>query len=98
MLAIEPMVAVGRGDIVQLRDESYGTMDNSLGRHNSRHTVAITEKGPQILTKFNNPPAKAWYYIHTWHSHIYRVIIPAYNEAERLPKTFARRRQSVWAT
>ena len=50
VLAIEPMVAVGRGDIVQLRDESYGMMDNSLSAQ-FEHTVAITEKGPQILTK-----------------------------------------------
>jgi methionyl aminopeptidase len=51
VLAIEPMVAIGRGDIVQLLDESYGTADHSWAAH-FEHTVAITEKGPLILTKF----------------------------------------------
>ncbi len=52
VLAIEPMVAVGLGGIVQLKDESYGTADNSLSAQ-FEHTVAITEKGPVILTKFS---------------------------------------------
>jgi methionyl aminopeptidase len=50
VLAIEPMVAIGQGEILQLRDESYGTADNSLAAQ-FEHTVAITEKGPVILTK-----------------------------------------------
>lgn len=50
VLAIEPMVAVGLGDILQLKDESYGMADNSLSAQ-FEHTVAITEKGPMILTK-----------------------------------------------
>ena len=50
VIAIEPMVAVGRGAIVQLRDESYGTEDRSLAAH-FEHTVAITDRGPWILTK-----------------------------------------------
>jgi methionyl aminopeptidase len=50
VLAIEPMVALGRGEIVQLLDESYGTADRSLAAH-FEHTVAITKKGPQILTR-----------------------------------------------
>lgn len=50
VIAIEPMVAVGRGAIVQLRDESYGTEDRSLAAH-FEHTVAITDQGPRILTK-----------------------------------------------
>jgi len=49
VLAIEPMVAVGRGRIHQLKDESYGTVDGSLAAH-FEHTVAITEKGPRVLT------------------------------------------------
>jgi methionine aminopeptidase len=44
------MVAIGQGEILQLRDESYGTADNSLAAQ-FEHTVAITEKGPVILTK-----------------------------------------------
>ncbi len=50
VIAIEPMVAVGGGEVVQLRDESYGTADRSLAAH-FEHTVAITENGPMILTK-----------------------------------------------
>jgi methionyl aminopeptidase len=50
VFAIEPMVAVGAGEIIQLRDESYGMMDGSLSAQ-FEHTVAITEKGPRILTK-----------------------------------------------
>lgn len=50
VLAIEPMVAVGGGAIMQLRDEGYGTADRSLAAH-FEHTVAITKDGPLILTK-----------------------------------------------
>ncbi len=50
VIAIEPMVAVGRGDIMQLPDESYGTVDGSLAAQ-FEHTVAITASGPRILTK-----------------------------------------------
>jgi methionyl aminopeptidase len=50
VLAIEPMVAAGLGDILQLKDESYGTADNSLASQ-FEHTVAITDRGPIILTK-----------------------------------------------
>ncbi len=50
VLAIEPMVSMGSGAIRQLLDESYGTADGSLAAH-FEHTVAITEKGPRILTR-----------------------------------------------
>jgi methionyl aminopeptidase len=50
VLAIEPMVAIGASPIRQLLDESYGTADGSLAAH-VEHTVAITAKGPRILTK-----------------------------------------------
>ncbi len=50
VIAIEPMVAIGGGDIIQLRDEGYGTADRTWAAH-FEHTVAITEKGPVILTK-----------------------------------------------
>lgn len=50
VLAIEPMVAVGGGAIMQLRDEGYGTADRSLAAH-FEHTVAVTKDGPLILTK-----------------------------------------------
>jgi len=50
VIAIEPMIAMGGGSIRQLLDESYGTADGSLAVH-FEHTVAITAKGPRILTK-----------------------------------------------
>jgi methionyl aminopeptidase len=50
VIAIEPMVTIGGGEIVQLRDEGYGTADRTWAAH-FEHTVAITEKGPRILTK-----------------------------------------------
>jgi methionyl aminopeptidase len=50
VIAIEPMVAVGGGEITQLLDESYGTADHSWAAH-FEHTVAITKDGPMILTK-----------------------------------------------
>jgi methionyl aminopeptidase len=50
VIAIEPMVTIGSGEIVQLRDEGYGTVDKTWAAH-FEHTVAITEKGPMILTK-----------------------------------------------
>lgn len=50
VIAIEPMIAIGGGEIRQLLDESYGTADGSLAAH-FEHTVAITAKGPRILTK-----------------------------------------------
>jgi methionyl aminopeptidase len=50
VIAIEPMVTIGSGEIVQLRDEGYGTVDRSWSAH-FEHTVAITAKGPRILTR-----------------------------------------------
>ena len=49
VLAIEPMVSAGSPKIIQLKDESYATADGSLSAH-FEHTVAITAKGPEILT------------------------------------------------
>jgi methionyl aminopeptidase len=50
VIAIEPMVTIGKGDIKQLKDDSFVTADGSLAAH-FEHTVAVTEKGPIILTK-----------------------------------------------
>ncbi len=50
VLAIEPMVALGDGRVRQLKDDSFVTMDGSIAAH-FEHTVAITEKGPLILTE-----------------------------------------------
>lgn len=49
VLAIEPMVSAGSDKIIQLKDESYATSDGSLSAH-FEHTIAITEKGVEILT------------------------------------------------
>jgi methionyl aminopeptidase len=50
VIAIEPMVTIGGGAIVQLKDESYGTVDKTWAAH-FEHTVAVTDAGPMILTK-----------------------------------------------
>ena len=50
VIAIEPMVNVGGGDIKQLKDDSYATRDGSLSAH-FENTVAITKKGPRVLTE-----------------------------------------------
>jgi len=50
VIAIEPMLAIGGGDIVQLKDEGYGTADHTWAAH-FEHTVAVTEDGPMILTR-----------------------------------------------
>jgi len=49
VLAIEPMFAAGSGAIRELPDGSYVTRDGSLAAH-FEHMVAVTEKGPRILT------------------------------------------------
>jgi methionyl aminopeptidase len=49
VLAIEPMLAISTGEIIQRPDESWATADDSLTAH-FEHTIAITEKGPKILT------------------------------------------------
>ena len=50
VLAIEPMVAIGKHD-VKTSDDNWGveTADKSLAAH-LEHTVAITKQGPRILT------------------------------------------------
>lgn len=50
VIAIEPMINVGGGDIRQLKDDSYATRDGSLSAH-FENTVAITKKGPRVLTE-----------------------------------------------
>ena len=50
VLAIEPMVSAGDPYITQMPDDSYATRDKSLSAH-FEHTVLITVKGPEILTK-----------------------------------------------
>lgn len=51
VLAIEPMINAGEKEIETLDDEwTVVTRDGSLSAH-FEHTVAITENGPEILTK-----------------------------------------------
>ncbi|MDP2695895.1 MAG: type I methionyl aminopeptidase [bacterium] len=50
VIAIEPMVAIGTSEVIQLDDDSYATADGSLSAH-FEHTVAITKNGVEILTK-----------------------------------------------
>ena len=50
VLAIEPMLSVSSEQIIQNRDESYSSADGSLTAQ-FEHTVAITKKGPVVLTK-----------------------------------------------
>jgi methionyl aminopeptidase len=51
VLALEPMVAMGSWRIKRGEDGfSYKMLDNSLCAH-FEHTVAVTKRGPKILTK-----------------------------------------------
>lgn len=51
VIAIEPMLNLGDGEVCATDDEyTYITDDGSISCH-FEHTVAITEKGPVILTK-----------------------------------------------
>jgi methionyl aminopeptidase len=50
VIAIEPMVNVGRADVRVLSDGwTVVTADRSLSAH-VEHTVAITDDGPRVLT------------------------------------------------
>ncbi len=48
-IAIEPMVAAGRYELKQLKDDSFVTKDGSLGAH-FEHTVVVTDRGARVLT------------------------------------------------
>lgn len=49
-LAIEPMLALGTGDVVTRPDGwTVATRDGTIAAH-FEHTIAITEHGPEILT------------------------------------------------
>ncbi|MEQ9620261.1 MAG: type I methionyl aminopeptidase [Deltaproteobacteria bacterium] len=53
VIAIEPMVNVGRPDIKILNDGwTAVTVDGTLSAH-FEHTVAVTEEGPKVLTQRN---------------------------------------------
>ncbi len=59
VLAIEPMVAMGRPDVKVLKDGwTAVTKDGSLAAH-FEHTVAVTAAGPLVLTAPSHAPAGA---------------------------------------
>jgi methionyl aminopeptidase len=59
--ALEPMVTVGRTDVIVLEDKwTAKTQDGSLSAQ-IEHTIAITEKGPRVLTL---PKGAAWGPVH----------------------------------
>lgn len=50
VIAIEPIITMGKGNIRDGADgHTYETVDGSLSAH-FEHTIAITEKGPEVLT------------------------------------------------
>jgi len=50
-IAIEPMITAGEPEVFVAEDQwSISTTDGSLAAH-FEHTVAVTEEGPQILTR-----------------------------------------------
>jgi len=50
VIAIEPMVGIGKGATIQIRNEGYAMKDKSKSAH-FEHTVAVTNRGPEILTE-----------------------------------------------
>jgi len=59
VLAIEPMVTMGRPEVRILEDRwTAVTQDGSLAAH-FEHTVAVTEEGPVILTVPDGGPVRA---------------------------------------
>lgn len=57
VFTIEPMVNAGKPDIKVLGDQwTIVTKDRKLSAH-FEHTIAVTEKGPRILTRPSNPQA-----------------------------------------
>ena len=49
VFAIEPMLCTGRGQVKQLKDESWAMIDKGLSAQ-FEHTIAVTETGAKILT------------------------------------------------
>ena len=58
VLAIEPMVTMGSWEVRVLEDRwTAVTVDGSLAAH-FEHTVAVTEHGPEILTRKTEPDGR----------------------------------------
>jgi methionyl aminopeptidase len=54
VLAIEPMLNCGTGDVRVLKDQwTVVTADGRLSAH-FEHTVAVTENGPDILSQLDD--------------------------------------------
>jgi methionyl aminopeptidase len=51
VLAIEPMLNIGKDKVCATDDEYTYVTDDGLPSAHFEHTIAITEKGPIILTK-----------------------------------------------
>lgn len=49
VIAIEPMLSLGSGEMVEKPDKSFSTKEGCLAAH-FEHTVAVTEKGPLVIT------------------------------------------------
>ena len=49
VIAIEPMVSLGSGEVIQRKDGSFVTSDSAFSAH-FEHTIAITKKDPLVLT------------------------------------------------
>ncbi len=51
VFAIEPMVAIGSGDVfLDKNDWTWKTKDGSLAAH-FEHTIAVTKKDSEVLTR-----------------------------------------------
>lgn len=50
VIAIEPMFTLGKSEVYPVDDYTYATADGSIASH-IEHTIAITKKGPIILTE-----------------------------------------------
>jgi methionyl aminopeptidase len=59
VVAIEPMVTMGSWE-VRILDDGWTavTADGSLAAH-FEHTIAVTDEGPEVLTRKSSAPAKA---------------------------------------
>jgi methionyl aminopeptidase len=50
VFCIEPITAMGSGIVEKMKNNGYKTKDNSMSAH-FEHTIAITDKGTEILTE-----------------------------------------------
>jgi len=56
VIAVEPMVNAGAPDVEELDDDwTAVTKDRSMSAH-FEHTIAVTEKGPWVLTRPTSKP------------------------------------------